>query len=103
MAFAVLTRDPVDAQAYASVLLPLGLEVVPMPVTTTAPADDPDALARALATAGFAAIVVASPRAAHELVRAARATGQALALPEVWAVGPATQRTLEIAGISAQH
>src|SRR5256885_1207483 len=63
MAYAVLTRDPADAQAYAAALAPLGFEVVAMPVTRTVPPADRDALARALA-GDFAAIVIASPRAA---------------------------------------
>jgi uroporphyrinogen-III synthase len=99
MAVALLTRDPVDAQAYASVLAPLGLDVVAMPVTRTASAD-PDTLVRALAGSDHAAIVVASPRAAHELARAV--TAAALdALPEIWAVGPATKRALDIAKLPA--
>ena len=99
MAFAVLTRDPVSAAAYAAALAPLGLEVVAMPVTAPAPAADPQALARALDAGGFAAVVVASPRAAHELARAAAGRE----LPEVWAVGPATRRALEIAKLPARH
>jgi uroporphyrinogen-III synthase len=98
-AYAVLTRDPASAAAYASALAPLGLETVAMPVTQHAPAADPQALARALDGADYAAIVVASPRAAHELARAAAGR----ALPEVWAVGPATRRALEIARIAAHH
>lgn len=86
-ATAVITRDPVDAQAYASLLAPLGLDVVAMPVTKTAAPADPDALQRALETS-WDIIVVASPRAASELLR--HLTGPA----EIWAVGPATQRTL---------
>ena len=99
MAFAVLTRDPVSAAAYAAALAPLGLEVVAMPVTAPAPAADPQALVRALDAGGYAAVVVASPRAAHELARAAAGRE----LPEVWAVGPATRRALEIAKLPAQH
>jgi uroporphyrinogen-III synthase len=97
--YAVLTRDPASASAYAAALAPIGLEAVAMPVTTHAPAPDPHALARALDGAEYAAIVVASPRAAHELARAAAGR----ALPEVWAVGPATRRALEIARIAARH
>jgi uroporphyrinogen-III synthase len=104
VARAVLTRDPVDAEAYAAALRPLGVEVVAMPVTKPAPAADPGALARALATGPFAAILVASPRAAHELARAvadiAFAAGGA---GELWAVGPATKRALEIAKLRAHH
>ncbi len=98
MAFAVVTRDVASAAAYAAALAPLGLETVAMPVTKTAAAADPEALRRALET-DYAAIVVASPRAAHELGRAAAGRE----LPEVWAVGPATQRALGIAQIAAQH
>jgi uroporphyrinogen-III synthase len=88
MAFAVLTRDPASAAAYASELAPLGLEVVAMPVTTY------ESVAADLAVpADF--IAVASSRAAHELARAGVPSGQ------VWAVGPATQRTLAEAGITA--
>jgi uroporphyrinogen-III synthase len=99
MAVALLTRDPVDAQAYGSVLAPLGLEIVAMPVTRTASAD-PDALVRALVDFDHAAIVVASPRAAHELARAATAAAVD-ELPEIWAVGPATKRALDIAKLPA--
>jgi uroporphyrinogen-III synthase len=84
---AVITRDPVDAEAYASILAPLGLDVVAMPVTKTAAPADPDALQRALGMS-WDIIVVASPRAATELRRV-------LVTPtEIWAVGPATQRAL---------
>ena len=99
MAFAVLTRDPASAAAYAAALAPLGLEVVAMPVTRHAAAPDPQALARAVDAGGYAAIVVASPRAAHELARAAAGRE----LPEVWAVGPATRRALDIAKLPAHH
>jgi uroporphyrinogen-III synthase len=98
VALAVLTRDPADAQTYATHLAPLGLEIVAMPVTRTVAPADPTALARALATGPFAAILVASPRAAHEL---ARATTEPLA--NIWAVGPATRRALEILKLAAHH
>jgi len=94
MAYAVLTRDPADAQAYAAALAPL--EIVAMPVTKTIPGDD--SLSRALEDS-FDAILVASPRAAHELARAAADR----TLPPVWAVGPATRRALEIAKLPAHH
>lgn len=101
MAFAVLTRDPADAQSYASELGPLGLEIVAMPVTKSACTTDPNALLRALDSGDFAAILVASPRAAHELSRAAAMTSSPRTtlpeLAEVWAVGPATKRALDIA------
>lgn len=101
MPHAVLTRDVADAQAYAAVLAPLGYEIVALPVTRIAPAADPDALRRAVAGGGYACAVVASPRAAHELARARDAS--LAELPEVWAVGAATQRALAIARIAATH
>ena len=82
MAFAVLTRDPADAQAYAVALAPL--EVVAMPVTRTV--EVPGALAGAHADL----VMVMSPRAAHLYAK----SGLDL---DVWAVGPATRRALEIA------
>jgi len=74
--------------------------VVAMPVTKTAPAADPDALVRALGDGTYSAIVVASPRAAHEL---ARAHGRVALdeLPPIWAVGPATKRALDNANLPA--
>ncbi len=99
MAKAVLTRDPASAAAYAAALAPLGLEIVAMPVTKHGPPADPQALARTLASGAFDAAIVASPRAAHELAKAAAGRE----LPEVWAVGPATRRALEILKIAAHH
>lgn len=98
MAYAVLTR-PADAAApYGEALAALGLDVVAMPVTGTAPALDPGELARAVARGGHTAIVVASAHGAEAL---AAARGSA-ALPEVWAVGPATARALAAHGIAAR-
>lgn len=97
MAFAVLTRELEADSPYTTALAPLGLEVIAMPVTHTAPPRDASALARALEVGGYAAIVVASPRAAAALIAA---RGHHV-LPEVWAVGPATQRALVAAGIPA--
>lgn len=94
----MLTRDPEAAAPYAAALAPLGLEAVALPVTCTAPAEDPGELVRAIARGGYAAVVVASARAAAAL-DAARG---AAALPEVWAVGPATARALAAAGIAAR-
>ncbi|MDX2090897.1 MAG: uroporphyrinogen-III synthase [Kofleriaceae bacterium] len=99
MAFAVLTRALEAESPYATALAPLGLEVVAMPVTRTAPPRDASALARALEQGELAAIVVASPRAATALIAA---RGHAV-LPEVWAVGPATHRVLVAAGIPAHQ
>lgn len=106
MAVAVLTRDASDAAPYASALAPLGLETVAMPVTKPGPAADPDALVRALGQGSYDVIMVASPRAAHELARAiAAVTPLRVTLPDVpdvWAVGPATKRALDIARLPAQ-
>jgi len=97
VAYAVITREVEAADRYAAALAALGLEAVALPVTCTAPAGDPGELAAAVARGGYAAVVVASARAAAAL-DAARGTA---ALPEVWAVGPATARALEAAGIAA--
>ncbi len=99
VAYAVITREAGAALPYAAALAPLGLDSVALPVTRAAPARDPGELFRALQHGGYAAIVIASARAVVAL-EAARDTG-ALALPEVWAVGPATARALEAAGIAA--
>lgn len=107
MAVAVLTRDPVDAQGYADALAPLGFEAVAMPVTKPGPPADPDALVRAISRGSYDVIMVASPRAAHELARAVAASMSAsvtmLDMPDVWAVGPATKRALDIAKLPAQQ
>jgi uroporphyrinogen-III synthase len=107
MPVAVLTREPSDVAAYASALAPLGLSVVAMPVTKTAPAEDPAALSRALDTGNYEAILVASPRAAHELAKAIAALSGVRTtmpdLPDVWAVGPATKRALDIAKLPAHQ
>lgn len=126
----MITRDAIAP--YAEALAPLGLEALALPVTRFAPPREPDALARAVTAGGYAAIVVASARAAAALAeaiggraavvgardaavgaaavgareaafgaRSATAVG-ATALPEVWAVGPATARALADAGIAAQ-
>jgi len=95
VAYSVITREAGAAAPYVAALAPLGLEGLAMPVTRIAPARDPGELARALAHGGYAAIVVASARAALALHTA---RGQAV-LPEVWAVGPATARALTAAGI----
>jgi uroporphyrinogen-III synthase len=92
VAYIVLTRD-LDP-AYSAAVAPL--EAVAMPVTKHAPPADPQALARALEQ-DYDAIVIASPRAAHELSRAGTPRAP------VWAVGPATQRALAIAKIAATH
>jgi uroporphyrinogen-III synthase len=98
VAYAVITRDEAAVARYAAALAPLGLDVIALPVTRTAPARDPGALGRAIAHGNYAAIVVASAQAAAA-VQAAR--GDAV-LPEVWAVGPATARALAAAGIAAE-
>jgi len=79
MAFAVLTRDSIAA--YADALAPIGLESVAMPVTkyeSTGAQLDVDC----------DLVVVASPRAAAELVREGRPRA------EVWALGPASAGAL---------
>lgn len=104
MATAVLTRDPIDAQPYAVALAPF--TVVAMPVTKTAPPADPTALTRAFSETGYDMILVASPRAAHELSRAIAASLTERVtlpdLPDIWAVGPATKRALDIARLPAR-
>ncbi len=97
MAYAVLTREVDATSAYATTLAAIGLDVIAMPVTRTEPPRDQAALARAL-EAPYAAIVVASARGAAALAAARGAH----ALPDVWAVGPATQRALHAAGIDAR-
>jgi len=87
MAYAVLTRDPADTAIYAAALAPL--EVVAMPVTRTV--EVPGALAGATADV----VVVMSPRAAHQLAKSG------IEVREVWAVGPATRRALDIAKLPA--
>jgi uroporphyrinogen-III synthase len=94
MPCAVLTRD--DVAAYTVVLSRLGLDAVAMPVTRTAPPPDPGALAKALKER-WAAIVVASARAAAAVAAAGTPHG------EVWAVGPATLRALADGGIGATY
>ncbi|HEY1547145.1 MAG TPA: uroporphyrinogen-III synthase, partial [Kofleriaceae bacterium] len=91
---AVLTRD--DVAGYAHALAALGLDAVAMPVTRTAPPADPHALAIALVD-DYAAIVIASARAAAAVAAAGTPHG------EVWAVGPATLRALADAGIGATY
>ncbi|MFN0246193.1 MAG: uroporphyrinogen-III synthase [Kofleriaceae bacterium] len=97
MAYAVVTRELDSTSAYVTVLATRGLDVIAMPVTRTEPPRDATALARALESQ-YAAIVIASVRGAAALVAARGAQP----LPEVWAVGPATQRALQAAGISAR-
>lgn len=95
MAVVVLTRDAEAAEPYALAIAALGHSTIAMPVTRTEPPEDPGALARAIELGGFQAILVASPRAALALLGA---RGHA-SLGGVWAVGPATARVLELAGV----
>lgn len=97
MPYAVVTRELDPTSAYVAILEPLGLDTIAMPVTRTEPPRDHTALARALESQ-YAAIVVASARGAAALVTARSSQP----LPEVWAVGPATQRALHAAGITAR-
>ena len=96
MPYVVVTREPDAAAPYATVLAAFGLETIAMPVTRSEPPRDPGALPRALEVGGYAAILVASPRAASALLAAS-------AHPpcDVWAIGLATARVLEAAGVSA--
>lgn len=96
MAYAVITRDVDGGSPYAAALEGLGLEAVMMPVTMTAPPNDPDALVRAMERGGYQAIVCASARAAGAIVRS---RGHA-PIPEVWVVGPATARVLSEAQLA---
>lgn len=107
MVQAVLTRAPQAIAAYAAALAPLGLEVVALPVTRTAPAgtEEQDRLARAIARLGdYDAVVVASARGAHVLLDLvgdpARLT--AAGAPAVWAVGKATAWALAAHGVMAR-
>lgn len=103
MPYAVFTREVDASSAYVSTLAALGLEIVAMPLTRTEPPRDPGALARALEAGGHAAILIASARGAAALVEAATGGRIYPTLPEVWAVGPATLRTLVAGGIPAIH
>ncbi|MGN6107578.1 MAG: uroporphyrinogen-III synthase, partial [Kofleriaceae bacterium] len=96
MPYAIVTRDAGAAAPYAGALAALGFEVVAMPVTRSAPPSDPDALARSLARGGHAAIACASARAARAVLDARGGAS----LPEIWAVGPATARAFEQAGVA---
>jgi uroporphyrinogen-III synthase len=107
MAIAVLTRDAGDVAPYASTLAPLGLTVVAMPVTKTIGPPDPGALARALDTGDYAAIMVTSARAAHELAQAVGALTEVRStmpdLPDVWAVGAATKLAIDNARLPSHQ
>jgi len=96
MAFVVITRDVDGGSPYAAALEALGLEAVMMPLTQTAPPSDPDALVRAMERGGYQAIVCASRHAAGAIIRAKGHTP----IPEVWVVGPATERVLAEAHLS---
>jgi len=74
-----------------------------MPVTRTVSAGEPDALVRALAAGAYAAIVVASPRAAQALVAAVEAGGHRERCAEIWCVGPATREVIDRAGLASRQ
>lgn len=94
MACAIVTRDAEGVAPYVAVLASLGLDAIAMPVTRIELFDG--VLRSALTGGPFTAIVCASPRVADALV--AERSGR---LPEVWALGFATARVLEDAGITA--
>ncbi|MDQ3338935.1 MAG: uroporphyrinogen-III synthase [Myxococcota bacterium] len=97
MPYAVITRDVDGGSPYAEALeAALGLEAIMMPVTQTAPPDDPNELVRAMEHGGYQAIICASRHAAGAIIRAKGHTP----IPEVWAVGPATARVLDQAHLS---
>jgi uroporphyrinogen-III synthase len=78
--------------------LPASFAVRRHPLLVTLPAEDPEALARALAAGPWAAIACTSPRGAAPLAAAAPAIeGGAL-----WAVGAGTARVLAAAGLAPQ-
>lgn len=103
MAYAVFTREVDPGSAYPALLATLGLEVVAMPLTRAEPPRDPAALSRALEAGGHAAILVSSARGAAALITAVTGARVQATLPEVWAVGPATLRALNLGGITAIH
>jgi uroporphyrinogen-III synthase len=103
VAKAVLTRVPVEA--YARALAPLGIEVVAMEVTRqVATADDARALLVACRTGSYAATVVASQVAARHLRYAIHHAGAYGMVGQIWTVGEATRRELELdAELQAHH
>ncbi len=106
MPTAVLTRARDASDGYVAALAALGLDVVALPVTRTAPATD-DAQARLARAAGrlgdYDAVVVASARAAAALLDAIGDPRRLAApgAPAVWAVGAATARALAEGGVVA--
>jgi uroporphyrinogen-III synthase len=100
----VITRDAADAAPYAAAFATLGLVAVALPVTQSAPPLDAAGLDRALVEpASYAAIIVASARAADALVAALARRASPVVLPELWAVGPATARALAAGGLVAHQ
>ncbi|WP_407320219.1 uroporphyrinogen-III synthase [Isoptericola halotolerans] len=100
----LLPRSPGRAAGLEALLRHAGAEVTVAPVIERAPADDPEALATAVAdvVAGrYTWVVITSVNAVDALAAAARAP---LAdAPVRWAaVGPATVRALAAAGITAE-
>src|SRR5438309_2158676 len=103
MAHAVLTRDPADAQAYAAVLAPLGLDVVDViAYRTVAVARDDPAITRGaeLLAAGQAAVcAVFAPSQVAALAAIAGALG-GLAT-RFCAIGETTAAAVRAAGVAA--
>jgi uroporphyrinogen-III synthase len=105
----LLPRSSERAAGLATLLRAAGAQVVVAPVIERAPADDPEALATAVAdvVAGrYAWVVITSVNAVDALVGgvgAGAGSGTTLAAAPVrWAaVGPATVRALAAAGITA--
>ncbi|PZR53347.1 hypothetical protein DNL40_07440 [Xylanimonas oleitrophica] len=101
----LVARDPARAAGLAALLRERGAEVVVAPVTATAPAPDAAALeaaVRGLAAGEHAWVVVTSVNAVAPLRQAADRAGVVLAeAPVRWAaVGHATRRALEAAGVT---
>lgn len=103
----LVPRAPSRAVGLAGLLRDAGHEVVVAPVVERAPVEDTAALeaaARRLAAGAYAWVVVTSVNAVDALAAAAARTGAPLAASARaarWAaVGPATRRALEAAGVA---
>lgn len=102
----ILTRPWSGLLAEASACAALGLQAVPWPLSAPAPAPQPDALrvaCAALAGGRYAAVGVASERAAVALVRMVGQVDSVKSWPPVACVGAATARALTAAGVPVAH